>query len=82
MALTATRFKWQKQILEVFVIRFESGNRRVMDQKEIEEMMNKMICKNIANKAKRFWVAQRRLFSIPFSEKQSMRIPGGIRMDA
>ena len=53
-----------------------------MDQKEIEEMMNKMICKNIANKAKRFWVAQRRLFSIPFSEKQSMRIPRGIYMDA
>jgi len=53
-----------------------------MDQKEIEEMTNMMICKNIANKAKRFWGARRRLFSIPLSEKQSMRIPRGIHMDA
>ena len=64
------------------MIRFESGNQRVMDQKEIEEMRNMMICKNIANKAKRFRRVRRRLFSIPLSEKQSMRIPGGIRMDA
>ena len=53
-----------------------------MEQKEIEEMRNMMICKNIANKAKRFRGVRRRLFSIPLSEKQSMRIPGGIRMDA
>ena len=53
-----------------------------MDQKEIDEMMNMMICKNIANKAKRFWGIQRRLFIIPLSEKQSMRIKRGIHLDA
>ena len=53
-----------------------------MDQKEIEEMRNMMICKNIANKAKRFRGAGRRLFSIPLSEKQIMRIPRGIHLDA
>lgn len=63
--------------------RFESGKfKRVMNDKENKEMMNMTSCKTNKHGAKRIWGAQRRLFIIPCSEKQIMRLVGGSYMDA
>ena len=53
-----------------------------MNDKENKEMMKTTICKTNTHVAKRIWGAQRRLFIIPFSEKQIMRLVGESYMDA
>ena len=53
-----------------------------MDQKEKRKMTAIMIIKMNETEAKRFWGAQERLFIIPLSEKQIMRVMGESYKDA
>ena len=53
-----------------------------MDQKEKRKMTAIMIIKMNETEAKRFWGVQKRLLTIPLSEKQIMRVMGGSYKDA
>ena len=56
--------------------------RWVMNKKEKQEMTRIMICKKNEHEAKRFWGAQKRLFTIPLSEKQNIIATRGFGLDA
>ena len=53
-----------------------------MNQKEKQEMTTITITKMNETEAKRFWGAQERLFIIPLSEKQILRVKGDSYKDA
>ena len=61
---------------------FESGNKRVMNQKEKRKMTTITIIKMNETEAKRFWGAQERLLTIPLSEEQILRVMGDSYKDA
>ena len=62
-------------------IRFESGNKRVMDQKEKRKMTTITIIKMNETETKRFRGVRERLLTIPLSEEQILHAEGGIHMD-
>ena len=80
VALTAI-FSVDKSKCREFVIRFKSGNLRVMNKKEKQEMTNIKVCRKNENEAMRFWGVRERLLTIPLSEEQILHEEGGIRMD-
>ena len=63
-------------------VRFESGNLSVMNQKEKRKMTTITIIKMHETEAKRFWGVQKRLLTIPLSEKQILRVKGDSYKDA
>ena len=81
VALTAI-FSVDKSKCMEFVIRFKSGNLRVMNKKEKQEMTNIKVCRKNENEAMRFWGARKRLLTIPLSEKQILRVMGESYKDA
>ena len=78
---TAINFSGKSKCRE-FVIRFKSGNLRVMNKKEKQEMTNIKVCRKNENEAMRFWGARKRLLTIPLSEKQILRVMGESYKDA
>ena len=53
-----------------------------MDQKEKRKMTTIMIIKMNETEAKRFWGVQKRLLTLPLSEKQILRLKGDSYKDA
>ena len=53
-----------------------------MNQKEKQKMTTIMITKMNETGAKRFWGVQKRLLTIPLSEKQILRVKGDSYKDA
>ena len=76
-----SNFSGKKEPLKLNT-RFESVNQRVVDQKEKRKMTTIMIIKMNETEAKRFWGVQKRLLTLPLSEKQILRLKGDSYKDA
>ena len=76
-----SNFSGKKEPLKLNT-RFESVNQRVVDQKEKRKMTTIMIIKMNETEAKRFWGGQKRLLTLPLSEKQILRVKGDSYKDA